>query len=65
MKTLITKPIQCQSRGCTNRARWREVDHYTQQGQSHTYFYYMCNEHKEKACEFQCVGHKKEFEEIA
>ncbi len=64
MKTVFTKPMQCQSRGCAENATWREVDHYTQQTQNFTYFYYFCDEHKQKA-DFECVGHTKEFQKIA
>jgi len=63
MKTILTKPIQCQSRDCEERATWREVDKYTQQGQAFTYFYYMCDEHKEKF-EQTTPGHKKEFNRL-
>lgn len=63
MKALLTKPIQCQSRGCTNRATWREIDYYTQQHQTFTYFYYMCDEHKEKFDQ-PTPGHKKEFQHL-
>ncbi len=52
--------IICQSRGCENRATWREIDTYTQQGKEHTFFYYMCDEHKEKFSQ-PCPGHKKKF----
>ncbi len=64
MKTLLTRTIQCQSRGCTKRATWREVDRYTQQKQTFVYFYYQCDEHKEKA-DFDCAGHKKDFQKMA
>lgn len=51
----------CQSRGCKGKATWRETDRYTQQSQTFTYFYYMCDEHKEKA-ERPTPGHKKKFQ---
>ncbi len=55
--------MNCQSRGCENKATWREVDHYTQQGQEYTYFYYMCDEHKEKFSQ-KTLGHEKRFQRI-
>lgn len=53
----------CQSRGCKNQATWREVDKYVQQKSKFVYFYYMCDEHKEKH-DFQTVGHTKKFQRI-
>ena len=50
----------CQRRGCKDKALWREIDKYTQQKQTFTYFYYLCDEHKEKA-EQPTAGHKKSF----
>lgn len=55
----------CQSRGCTERASWRELDTYTQQGQTHAYFYYLCDEHKRKFESSCAPGHKKEYAKIA
>lgn len=54
----------CQSRGCTEKATWRELDAYTQQKQTFSYFYYLCDEHKEKAENGDTVGHNRQFDMI-
>lgn len=51
----------CQCRGCKNKATWREVDQYTQQKQTFTYFYYMCDEHK-ATFDHPTIGHIKKFQ---
>jgi len=63
MKTILTHPIMCQSRGCTEKATWREIDKYTQPGQKQkqVFFYYMCDEHK---CNQNIPGHERRFQRI-
>lgn len=64
MKTVFMQKTICQSRGCERHATWREVDRYTQQKQTYTYFYYFCDEHKEKAEQNDTVGHNKTFDRV-
>ncbi len=57
--------MECQVIECKKKAIWREVDHYAQQKQAYTFFYYLCGEHKKKVEAILTTGHTKEFYRLA